>query len=270
MLAALVAALVVWSAGGGVAQGVSTCLLSSSSGPGCPPRLEFELDGSVRPAKLPKGAGAPITVGAVGTVNRGEAAALSALREMVVDIDGEVSLDAEGLPSCGARRLAGLGSSEVRRACRAAIVGRGTAEVALVPEGRKVSAPLTLVNAGVRGGTTTLLVHSPVAAGSPEAEVVLATVKINKRPKKELGSRAIVRIPPIAGGGGALSSFSFELGHRFGFEGKERSYLMASCQTGKLETRFDRLRFRNEANSPGLAPTAELIGGIVTPCTPTG
>lgn len=203
-----------------------------------------------------------------GTINPGAPTKLAALREVVIDIDRQVSIDAEGLPTCGARRLADVGSGEARRLCREAIVGHGTANVALAPEGSVVTIPLTFFNAGVQGDTTTVVVHSLLPTEAPE--VLLATVKVNEQVKGQFGSQAVVRIPPIAGGSGALSSFSFELGRRFGYEGEKRSYLAARCHRGRLEARFSRMVFKNEVNTPGVAPTTELIGTLFKPCTPTG
>ena len=269
-LGGLVVSLVVALAAGLVAStGAQGICLRTISDVGCGPRpTPPEINISVKPTKLPRVGTAPIGVEAKGNLHPGDPAGMSALREAVIQVDRHLTLDAEGLPSCEARRLVAADSGEARGVCREAVVGRGTASVVLAPEWIEMEAPVTLFNGGVRDGTTTLLVHSTLNAGI--SEVILGRVKVRERRVGHYGSEAVVRVPPIAGGSGSVRSFSFQLHRRFAHEDEERSYLQARCPDGRLMHRVTKLVLKNEVNTPSVAPTTELTGTVLTPCTPTG
>ena len=44
--------------------------------------------------------------------------------------------------------------------------------------------------------------------------------------------RIRVRIPKIAGGAGSVTEFDLEVGRRYTYEGKKKSFLVAGCPTG--------------------------------------
>lgn len=266
-MAALAVMLAAGLVASSVAGGVVTCLRAMPAG--CQPfPLKVTMGVSVKPAKLPRAEMAPVEIDVEGSFQSTVSTETPALREAVVDIDRHVMLSAEGVPSCGGRQLASLDTEAARRTCRGAVVGRGVASVVLAPEWLEMEVPVTFFNGGVRDGTTTLLAHSFLDAGV--AEAILARVKVVKRRVGRYGFEALVRIPPIAGGSGALRSFSFRLERRFVDEGEERSYLQARCADGRLTHRVTKLLFRNEANTPGVPPATELTGSFIAPCTPTG
>lgn len=264
LVLSLIAVLLTGLAVSPAARGVTICLLSIQES-GCVPRLIPEIRASIKPDELPRVDRAPIAVEVDGNIQSADPTGMPALREAVVGIDRQVTLNAEGLSSCRARQLVARGRREARRTCREAIVGSGTASVVFPPEWQEVEIPVTFFNGGVRDGTTTVFVHSTLAAPIPE--VILVRVKVVELHVGEYGSQAVVRIPPIAGG--SLRSFSFELQRRFSYEGEKRGYLAARCTERKLRSQV-KLILRNEAETPQLAPTTELTGALFAPCRPTG
>ena len=178
---------------------------------------------------------------------------------MKVDLDKNGALDATGLPACGRRQIKNLGLKDVRRACRKSIVGAGVAHVAIGSSEQEplvVPVPLTLFNGGVRGGTTTLLIHASVPGPSPTPIVV--TVKVRKTHKDRYGLQAVAVIPAIANGSGSVLDFRLAIQRQFTYEGERQSYAMARCFDGHL----------NAGVTGVFEDGTVLTGTLLRPCTP--
>ena len=182
-----------------------------------------------------------------------------ALREVKVDLDKNGRLNAKGLPACGRRQIEDLGLESARRACRKSIVGAGVAHVAIgssEQEPPAVPVPLTLFNGGVRGGTTTLLIHGSVPGPSPAP--IVATVRIRKTHKGRYGLTAVAAIPVIANGNGSVLDFRLAIKRLFTYKGERQSYAMARC--------FD--RHLNAQVTSIFESGTVLSGTLIKPCTP--
>lgn len=256
----------------GVATGASeqpyvqTCLRANLLGPSCMERLEFDVSSSVTPRKLPRHEPAPIALevhGEIGTANGGHP---SALREVHVDVDRDVVIDARGLPACGLRDLQRRRVAAARHFCRKAIVGKGMSHVGFALSGGRVAAPLTLFNGGTQDGLTTLFVHTAVAV--PEPVPIVSVVKISKVSEDD-GLRTIWRLPRIIDGTGSLLDFRFRIERDFWAGREEHSYVAARCEDDRFFVNFKKLLFRNEAKIPGVASMTVLKGGIAIPCIPS-
>ncbi|HXS47209.1 MAG TPA: hypothetical protein VN756_07075 [Solirubrobacterales bacterium] len=141
------------------------------------------------------------------------------------------------------------------------MVGTGVAHIGFdAPEQTLVQTPLTLVNGGVKDGLTRLFVHS--STPTP----IVTTVKITRHEQGQFGTQAIWRIPSILEGSGSLRDFSFKIERRFEYKGVRRSYLSARCLDGQLAVAIPQAKFRNEADTPGIAQTTVMKGGFVSPC----
>jgi len=153
---------------------------------------------------------------------------------MAFDRDAEV--DASQLPACGRALLETLGMKEARRRCRDSIVGFGTAHAAipsLSPEA--IALPLTLFSAGVRGGTTTLLIHTSIAA--PSKEPLVVAVKIERAENGRYGWEAVAKIPKIAAGEGSLLDFEFVIERSRRDAAPGWRYALARCPDDRLVAR---------------------------------
>ncbi|HWJ42384.1 MAG TPA: hypothetical protein VNR67_03025, partial [Solirubrobacterales bacterium] len=118
--------------------------------------------------------------------------------------------------------------------------------------------PLILFNGGLKGATTTLLLHAYVNVPAPTAIVTAATV--TRIHEGRFGLRIQAKVPKIAGGAGSVTRFELEVGRRFVYRGAKKSFLTASCPNGvwvaKGEARF--------------VDDTTLHISHPFPCTPTG
>jgi hypothetical protein len=259
------AAIFLVVAGAGTGSTAIVCVRAP-----CPPPVELiPKDVRVSPRNLPSRTPAPIAFRGGARVSTAEGTHPPALREATLQVDRGVVIDAEGLPVCGGAVLDVIrDSDEVRRMCRAAIVGSGTAQIALAlppyaPITVKVK--LLLINGGIDDATTTLYAYALVPIPAPRG--VAATVRIGREPKGQFGWRVEIEIPPIAGGAGSLRAFKLNVKRSFVRAGTKTSFLSARCPRGKLEVGMPRAVFHNEAGVPGEAQTV-LTGRLLVPCTP--
>ncbi len=150
----------------------------------------------------------------------------------------------------------------MRKICRSAIVGSGTANFEITfPEELSKPDPgkLVIFNGGVKAGVTTLYAVAFVTVPTPNS--IVTKVKIKRIDKGPYGFRAVAEIPSIAGGYGSLLDFSFKIKRLFTYKGtKKQSFALARCSNGHLSARVS-----------ALFSSGETIAGTVTrACVPKG
>jgi hypothetical protein len=255
---------------------VSTCLRSTiSEGSGCQgfPSLIAKFGGRVEPRSLPRHEMAPVAIELVGKVSTDDGTHPSALREVTIDFDRNIAVNATGLPICrGGGRDWGIGT--LRKACRRAIVGEGKVdfEIAL-PENAQTSAQipfpsnLTIYNGGQVDGVMTL--YAVTFVGVPAPRTIVIPIGIKKVDRGRYGLHAVAKIPVVAGGSGSLLDFRLEVNRLFSYRGVQRSLATARCPDGQLDAQISAL-FKNEALTPGVPSATAMKGTVVLPCTPKG
>ena len=197
--------------------------------------LILKINGGVSPKKLPKNRLAPIALRASGNISTIDGSQPPVAKTVTVDFDKQGAINAKGLASCTAGRLQARPTGAAKAACRKAIVGSGTTTVRVAfPDSTpfNASGPLVFFNGGVKGGTTTVLIHAYVSVPTPTA--IVTSVKVKKIRKGRYGTRATATIPVIAGGSGAVTDFAFVIKRTFKRGGKSQGYLLARCGTGIL------------------------------------
>lgn len=226
MLAAMVAAAGLATAGAATAAKPTVVRAGN---------LILKLNGSVSPKRLPKNRLAPIALRISGDISTTDGSHPPAARTVIANFDRHGTVNARGLPTCRIGRLVARDTGSAKAACRSAIVGSGKTTVRVAfPEQAPFLAtgPLVLFNGGVRGGVTTMYIHAYVAVPAPTA--LITTVKIRKIRKGRFGTRATARIPVIAGGSGSVTSFDLKIQRSFRRNGRQQSYLLARCATGRF------------------------------------
>src|SRR5215218_8372464 len=221
--------------------------------------LFLKDDGGIFPSRLPRHAQTPISARIDAEIGTVDGTHPPAVKNLDIDFDRSIRIDAVGLPSCREDQLVARSTADAKRACPDAIVGsgEGVVEVAF-PEQRPIVAkgPIFLFNGGVHAGTTLLYVHTYVDVPAPTA--VIATVKITRIDRGHYGIHTVTQVPPITGGAGSVIRFKLSIGRRFTYKGSKKSYLTASCPTGIYYTEGDIL----------FADGNTLRGTHLLPCTP--
>lgn len=194
-------------------------------------------DGGITPSTLPRHGSAPISARLEAEIGTTDGSHPPALQHIDLDIDRTIAIDAGGLPTCRLGRLEATSTRTAKRACPDAIIGSGAATVEVAfPEQAPFSStgPIVLFNGGVRGKTTTVLLHAYVDVPAPTAIVVPAQVV--RVDKGQFGLEILATIPRIAGGAGSVTAFRLTVGRRFTAAGKRRSLLTAGCPSGHYRT----------------------------------
>lgn len=202
-------------------------------------------DGGIAPSKLPRRGTAPVTAWLHGKIDTRDGSHPPALESIQMDIEKTIEIDAVGLPACRARQIEARSTAAAKRTCGSAIVGSGTAEVEVAfPEQTpfRSTGPVLLFNGGVKGRTTTVLLHAYVNVPAPTAIVTKSTV--TRIDNGRYGLRIAAQIPKIAGGAGSVTEFKLKVGRKYTYKGKKKSLLAASCPTGTWWTKGN-ARFRD-------------------------
>jgi hypothetical protein len=195
-------------------------------------------NGGISPSKLPRHEQAPVTATLSASATTADGSHLPAAREVVIDVDKNIHVNATGLPICRGSQLEARDTKAARRICGKAIVGTGSGVVEIAfPEQKPivVSSPLTMFNGGVKGGKTTIFVHAFITVPVPAA--IVTTVKITPIRRGPYGIHTVAKIPVIAGGAGSITKFNLRVGRKFIYKGQKKSYLTASCPTGHYLTK---------------------------------
>lgn len=195
-------------------------------------------NGGISPTKLPKHGSAPATAHIIGDISTRDGSHPPALQELEADIDHTVTVDAVGLPTCSENQLEATSSATAKKVCGDALIGSGSTEVEVAfPEQApfRSTGPLLLFNNGVHGGTTSVLLHAYVNVPAPTAVIVRA--KVTRIHRGRYGLHLEAHIPKIAGGAGSATAFNLEIGRRYTYKGRKKSFLTASCPTGSWATK---------------------------------
>jgi hypothetical protein len=263
LISALALAAVVSLGVAGVASAVKLTRTTVQAG-----NLQVTFGGGIYQGTLPKHRFAPFKHTIFGTIRTTDGSHPSAFRELVLDVDKDVKLNADGYPVCRAGQLEAQDTKSAKRVCGKTIVGEGkaTAEIAFPEQAPiKVASPLLVFNGGESGGKVTLLVHTFITVPAPAAIVTKVTIQ-----RKGTGLHAIARIPVIAGGSGSALNFRFTLGKTYRYKHKKVGYFNARCPDGVFKVRSKRALFKNEAGTPGVAAQTVLKGGLGVACVGKG
>lgn len=220
--------------------------------------LKLTLNGGFTPTALPKnGKPAPITLNVSGKIETVDGTHAPALKEVVVETDKNGSIDVKGLPTCTSGKLQAQDTKAAEAICKKAIIGKGITNVEVeFPESKPFPANSKLLafNGGVKGGTTTILIHAYLS--SPVSAAVVTTVKISKIHNGRYGTKSVATIPKIAGGSGSVKEFSLTFSRGY----KNTPFLFANCPDGHL----------NAKATSVFADGTRLVGSFVRSCTPKG
>ncbi len=233
--------------------------------------LVLRVEGKLSPRAYPRHEYAPASFRTRAQIATSDATHPPALREGVVYIDRNGTLDARGLPVCNAGQLEARDTKAAIKACGAAVIGsgEGTAEIAF-PEQKPivVKSPITIFNGGVKGGTTTMFLHAFITVPTPSA--IVSSFKFTRVKAGRYGLRGVAKVPVIAGGSGSVTAFDFKIKRLYTYKGEHKSFDLTKCPDGHIDAKGTGV-FRDEARD-GVhdGETTTLSASLSFPCTPKG
>jgi hypothetical protein len=222
--------------------------------------IELEVDGGVKPTKLPKTKMAPITLNVSGDIRTLDGSQPPILNQMLLEFDKNGTVYTKGLDTCRTAALENTLTEDARRKCKSALVGKGNVEARIAfPDQEPFIAPgpLLAFNGEPQGKNPTIIFHVFANVPAPTTFVVEAVISKASAP---YGKKIVARIPPIAGGNGALTHFDISVHRTWKHKGKKRSYVVAKCTDGDFiaEGTFD----FNDGST--------VNGSVVRACQPKG
>jgi hypothetical protein len=181
------------------------------------------------------------------------------VRELVLEADRHLSLDARGLPSCVINLQPSLRAAVPGRLperCEGALVGRGSMrgyffdpEIKPFPFNLKME----IFNAGKRDGVTILRGYSLITL--PVIRELFTRIEIRKIANGRYGNEVVVSFPKIPGGSGVITAFDATIDRRFTFMGKPRSVVYLSCPDGKVQMHAEAIfADRSRESEDAIAP----------------
>jgi len=150
------------------------------------------------------------------------------LTEIVLEINANGKIQAQGLARCSLAKLGSVSAAAAKRACGAALIGHGnvTSRVSLPGQGAFASNGLLLAFNGTYRGHPA--VFAQVESGPPLPLTYVIVFEVQKT-KGTFGTKLVGTLPEIASEYGYISAFDLSLGATYTYHGQKRSYAEASC-----------------------------------------
>jgi hypothetical protein len=186
------------------------------------------LNGGIAPLALPRAHPAPVSVDLEGKIATTDGTPLPQVKQVKVELAGPGVLATEGLSLCPQGRLQHADNHQAMNRCGPALVGRGTLEAEVdIPHQApfRINAQLLAFNGRTAGGRKAIWVHA-YAADPPISLVLPFVVHPGSR---SFPTALIAAVPRSLGPLPRLAIFRLHLFRRYRFEGRDRSYISASC-----------------------------------------
>lgn len=200
--------------------------------------LVITTDGGFSPTTLPKKGFAPIKLHGFGKIESEDGSPPPILDTVTIWFDKNGKVETRGLPTCTPGKLAATTTSQARKLCPGAIVGKGFGKAVVnFPEQGPIpaSSPITLFNAKPKHGNPVVLAHAHLTVPGPTTFVV--PIEIQKVHDGRYGFKTVGKIPKIAGGYGIPLYARLSVGREWKYKGKTLSYANAGCPDGRLQAK---------------------------------
>lgn len=240
----------------------AACPLSSFT---CPLTLQPYVAGHVSPRALPTRERVPVGLGGRFRIVTTAGLHPPALRRALIRIDRDLAFGVDDLPVCE-----GPARHDVRRTCRGAIVGWGSAKLVYAfPEvpPMRAKVPLTVFNLGATSSSIRLAVYG--SSPFPPPRTLVALVHLEPLPGGEGDWHAVIDMPVIGGGYGSLLEVNLKIRRRYRSSDRHpKSFVSARCPDGVFKLGMYELLFKNESGQPGVPAQTTIKGRSQIACTP--
>lgn len=187
----------------------------------------------VSPYKLPRNGTAPITVFVAGHVESPQGGIPPQLRRMEIEVNRHGLLQAKGLPACQIPQIRTASTQRALRLCAPALIGSGRfwAHIVLPDQPPYPTHGRLLIFNGRQGGKQLVLAHIFTSNPFPTSFVVAFDLQhVNHGP---YGTVLAADLPQALGDWGYVDRIKLNLGRKYRFQGRARSYFNAGCPAPK-------------------------------------
>jgi hypothetical protein len=191
--------------------------------------LRVDFNANIAPRSLPRERPAPVTLKLAGKIATTDGTRPPALSKLSIAFNRAGRISLEGLPVCSAGKIQQTTTEAALAACPGALVGHGSFSANVdfvgapaIPAHGKVLVFNTRIH-----GRPSLLLH--LYGSSPVRAAFVLPFTVSHLSHGNFGVSLSTQIPRLASGLGYVTELKLEIGRRYGFAGRRRSVLSASC-----------------------------------------
>jgi hypothetical protein len=195
--------------------------------------LEVSVEGNLSPERLPREGRAPIAVSVGWKIATVDGTPPPTLKTLKIEINRNGILDPTGLPVCPYDKIQPASTSRALKNCRSSLVGKGSFAAIAGLEGQEsyVAKGQMVIFNSEKGGKPVLF--GQIYSAYPFSNSFVITFKVDKHKKGTYGTSLTATLPASLRAWGNLTEIKMRLSRRYGYKGKQRSFLTATCPTPK-------------------------------------
>jgi hypothetical protein len=195
--------------------------------------LRVAVTGELSPRRLPRHGTAPIAVAVGGKISTADDSLPPALRTLRIELNRHGRLDTTGLPRCRASQIQPASTARALRACRPALVGRGSFSVDVVLAGQApypTKGRLLVFNGAYRGKPALL---GQIYSAHPFANSFVVPFLLRRGGRGRYGTALTATLPRALTSWGHVTGLQMRLARRYSYRGARRSLISAGCPAPK-------------------------------------
>ena len=190
--------------------------------------LRVKVTAAFTPTRLPRSGAAPIAVSVAGSFATADGSLPPQLKQMRIELNSHGYLQTAGLPECRVAQIQPASTARALRACREALVGRGSFSVDVVLGNQQpypTSGRLLVFNGRYRGRPALL---GQIYSSHPFANSFVIPFEISHH-RGRYGNVLSATLPRAFTSWGHVTALRLRLGRRYTYRGRRRSLLSAGC-----------------------------------------
>jgi len=195
--------------------------------------MQLTVTAKLAPNELPREELAPTGVSIGWNITSTDGTEPPKLKAIQIEINRNGVLDSTGLPPCPYAKIQPASTSRALSNCRASLVGKGSfsALVGLEGQERYVAKGTMLVFNSVKNGKPVL--YGQLYSAYPFANSFVIPFEIARRKQGAYGTTLRATLPANLRAWGNLTEVQMKLSRTYRYEGRQRSFISASCPTPK-------------------------------------
>lgn len=191
--------------------------------------LRVTVLGKFSPRRLPRAGFAPIAVSIGGHVTTTDGSLAPQLKSMRIEFNRRGRLDTRGLPECRVGQIQPASTARALKACRQALVGRGSFSVDVVLGGQEpypTTGRLLVFNGRYRGHPALL---GQIYSAHPFASSFVIPFVLHAIGHGTYGTALVSTLPKALTSWGHVTGLEMSLARRYSYRGRRHSFVSAGC-----------------------------------------